>query len=47
MNIIRNEPTAYRIGLNQYLDDRQPYISLLFPVVLSSSSDISGLFGTL
>lgn len=33
MNIIRNEPTAYRIGLNQYRDDRQPYISLLFPVV--------------
>lgn len=25
MNIIRNEPTAYRIGLNQYRDDRQPY----------------------
>lgn len=33
MNTIRNEPTAYRIGLNQYRDDRQPYISLLFPVV--------------
>lgn len=24
INIIRNEPTAYRIGLNQYRDDRQP-----------------------